>query len=252
LAQPAPLAADAKAKAFFSFMSAMGKFAAATEINGQKIQQSIGIDIRRNVRSPLRFLADQLRSFTGISKDIRRIPEKVEEACEALIPVLVKMGAAKGEKASNRDIIFIPLHMAPFMREKDFARFWWPSFKKLTDQLNAYGYTVGMFLEQDWTRYIDYLQDMKPGTHLWIEYGDMALFKKKLGDKHILTGGYPINMAKTGTVQQCEDEVKRLLDIVAPGGHYYFSWDKGPLLLKDVKMENVHAIIKMVKEYGVY
>src|SRR5690606_1181706 len=40
--------------------------------------------------TPFDFLADQLRGFRNISMDIRRIPEKVLEACEALYPIVLK------------------------------------------------------------------------------------------------------------------------------------------------------------------
>ncbi|MCR3921136.1 MAG: uroporphyrinogen decarboxylase, partial [Firmicutes bacterium] len=44
---------------------------------------------------PFDFLADQLRSFSGISIDVKRMPEKVFEACEALYPIVFKRGMPK-------------------------------------------------------------------------------------------------------------------------------------------------------------
>ncbi|HEX3032065.1 MAG TPA: uroporphyrinogen decarboxylase, partial [Bacillota bacterium] len=60
--------------------------------------------------APFDFLADFLRSFKGVSGDVRRLPEKVEAACEALLPLMIK----KGKLAAPNPIgfTFIPLHMA--------------------------------------------------------------------------------------------------------------------------------------------
>ena len=43
--------------------------------------------------APFDFIADLLRSFTGMMMDIRRVPDKVEAACEAILPLMVKAGA---------------------------------------------------------------------------------------------------------------------------------------------------------------
>ena len=40
--------------------------------------------------APFDFLSDLLRSFTGISKDIRRYPDKVKQACDAAVPLMEK------------------------------------------------------------------------------------------------------------------------------------------------------------------
>lgn len=42
--------------------------------------------------APFDFLADQLRGFKEISLDVRRIPEKIADACEALYPIVFKKG----------------------------------------------------------------------------------------------------------------------------------------------------------------
>ncbi|NLI93779.1 MAG: hypothetical protein GX434_16780 [Peptococcaceae bacterium] len=40
--------------------------------------------------APFDFLADQLRGFKEISMDVRRMPDKVAEACDALYPISKK------------------------------------------------------------------------------------------------------------------------------------------------------------------
>jgi len=200
--------------------------------------------------APFDFLADQLRGFKGISMDIRRMPDKVAQACDVLYPIVFKMGLPP--TISNYGAVFIPLHMAPFMREKDFAKLWWPSFKKMVDQYASMGIHCRIFCERDWTRYLDYLYDLPTDTILWFEYGDPKLIKQKLGKKHIIKGLYPIMNLKTKTKQQCVDEAKKFIDIMAPGGKFIFDFDKGPLFLSDIKLENLCAVTETVRDYGVY
>ncbi|MFZ7120519.1 MAG: hypothetical protein ACOWWH_06180 [Eubacteriaceae bacterium] len=46
--------------------------------------------------------------------------------------------------------IMYPLHMPTFMREKDFAKYWWPTFKKLCDDHASVGIRTQIFCEDDW------------------------------------------------------------------------------------------------------
>lgn len=200
--------------------------------------------------APFDFLADQLRSFKGISVDVRRMPEKVAEACEALYPIVFKKGLPTN--ISKYAPVFIPLHMPTFMREKDFAKLYWPTFKRLVDEYASLGVHCNIFCEDDWTRYLEYLQDLPTDTVMMFEYGDPKLIKEKLGDKHIITGLYPLMNLKTKSKEECVDEAKRYIDILAPGGKYIFNFDKNPLLLDDINIENLCAVAETVRDYGVY
>lgn len=199
--------------------------------------------------APFDFVADQLRGFREISMDIRRIPGKIKDACDSVYPLMFK----KGIPSKPNGTVFLPLHMPTFMREKDFAELWWPSFKKLVDSYAAMGYHCRLLCEDDWMRYLDYLYDLPTDTIMTFEYGDPKIIKEKLGKKHILSGGlFPIMNLKTMSKQECTDEVKRFLDILAPGGKYIFGFDKNPLMLNDINIENLKAVVETVRDYGVY
>lgn len=201
--------------------------------------------------APFDFVADQLRGFKGITGDIRRYPDKVEAACEAVLPLMIKQGMPP-HPPTKYGAAFIPLHMAPYIRPKDFERFYWPTFKKLVDGLAAQGQPSLLFVEHDWTRYVDYLYELPENTRMMFEYGDPKLIKDKLGDKHILTGFYPITLLKTGTKQQCIDKAKELIDILAPGGKYYFGFDKAIITADSVNLENIKAVLEYVSENAYY
>lgn len=200
--------------------------------------------------APYDFLSDQLRSFSGISMDIRRKRSQIAEACEALMPLMFQLGLPSNP--SPEGAVGMPLHMPTFMREKDFVEIWLPTYLKIVQQYAARGIRTQPFLEDDWMRYVDIIQELPAGTIMMFEYGDPKLVKEKLGDKFIIKGLYPLDLIKRGTKQQVIDKAKELLDIMLPGGGYIFSFDKGPLMLSDINLDNYRALSEFLRDYAVY
>lgn len=196
--------------------------------------------------APLDFIADQLRSFSGMSTDLRRNREKVKEACERLLPFMYKVGMPANPNPEGA--VGMPLHMPPFMRTKDAEELWFPTFKYMLEQFAVRGSRASLFVEADWTRFIDCLYDLPASTVLKCENGDPKEFKTRLGDKMILSAMYPLSIVKMGTAQDCIDKAKELLDIMMPGGGYIFNFDKVPLTLGDVNMENYAALSEYLRD----
>lgn len=200
--------------------------------------------------APLDFMADFIRSFTGIIKDMRRNKEQVLAAVEAILPHMQKIGIVPASSRYART--FIPLHMAPFMKEKDFVKFWWPTFEKLMRYLAEHGAGVKLFVEQDWMKKIDYLASLEDRVEMQFEFGDPALAKEKVGKDHIISGFFPITMLQTATEKECVDKAKSLIDTLAPGGGYIFNTDKSLYSLAGPIADNLKAVIETVRTYGVY
>ncbi len=200
--------------------------------------------------SPLDFIADYLRGFKGIVMDMRRYPEKVAEACEALMPLILKMGTPP--MPSKYGQTFMPLHMAPFLRTSDFEKIYWPTFSRTIQAFADRGQTVFMFCDHDWMRYLDYLYELPENTWMAFEFGDPKIVKEKLGKRHIIAGLYPMTYLKTGTRQQCIDKAKELLDIMAPGGRYYFDFDKSLISIDSANIGNYTAVTRYIAENSYY
>ncbi|MCL1913459.1 MAG: hypothetical protein FWG10_06230 [Eubacteriaceae bacterium] len=200
--------------------------------------------------APFDFIADQLRSFSGISTDIRRNREALKEACDVMVPLMFNWSLPPNPDPQGQ--VRCPLHMPTYMREKDFVELWMPSFQKIMEQWAARGVRTGLFCEHDWTRFFDVIQDMPHGVEIQFEYGDTQEIKDKVGKKFLLTGMYPITMVGRSTKQQVLDKAKQMLDILMPGGGYIFYFDKNPLYLGDVNFENMAALGDFVHEYAVY
>ena len=199
---------------------------------------------------PIDQMTSQMRGFTGMLSDVKRRPELVREAAEAMLPLILKRAepAARDPKGT----VFMPLHMASYMRPKEFETIYWPTFYKLLHGMAEKGHSCYCFCESNWERYVDFLQELPQFTRLHFEYGDPKKIKDKLGDKFILTGFYPLTLLRTGTREQCVDKAKELLDILAPGGNYYFDFDKGILTLGDIVPENLYAVIDYIVENSAY
>ncbi|HCX63974.1 MAG TPA: uroporphyrinogen decarboxylase [Eubacteriaceae bacterium] len=245
-------ATKAMAKAFHYFNIKMGFLGqGVAEIANKYGRSTIGFAGKSAASTvPFDTLADQLRSFTGIMADIRRVPEKVVDACEALLPLAIKAGVLPHSDKYVRT--FIPLHMGPYLRNKDFDKFYWPTFKKMVEGLVDAGTATNIFVEQDYTRFLDHLNDLPEGQVLLFEYGDPKEIKQKLGDKHIISGLYPVTLLRNGSKQECVDKAKELVDILAPGGNYIFSFDKSIIRLNDVNPDNMKAVLDFVQEYATY
>ncbi len=200
--------------------------------------------------NPFDFLADCFRGFTGIMNDIKRHPGKVLEATEAILPMLVEF--ATPDVITNMGSDFMPCHMPTFMRTSEFEKFFYPGFSRLIHALAEKGQTFNLFCEDNWMRYLDHLQDLPQGTRFQFEYGVTKIIKEKLGKDHIICGLYPSSMLKTHTKEQCIDKAKELIDILAPGGNYYFNFDKSPMTLETTSLENLYAVIAYIADNAKY
>ena len=105
-------------------------------------------------------------------------------------------------------------------------------------------------LEGHWDSRLEVVQDVPPGTTMWmVDQSDMARAKETLGKNACLMGNVPSSMLSLGTPEDVKEYVIDLIDTAAPGGGFIVSngafFDEG-------KPENVKAMVETAKEYGVY
>lgn len=201
--------------------------------------------------APLDVVFDRLRGFTGLSVDMRRNPDWLVEACEALYPIYMS-SAERGIKGKY-PFAATTLHCPTFLGPKNFGKFFWPTYKKMLLRVHELGTQTFAYLEGTWKPYYDYLDELPPNCMIGLlEADDPIEAKKLLGDKITIVGGMPVNLLRYGTKQQCLDHAKKIVDACAPGGGFIFSTDKALLSAGDVKVENLIAVNEFVHEYGVY
>ena len=200
--------------------------------------------------APLDLVGDNLRGLNGIVVDMRRIPEKVEAALEALYPLNYLAGIPS--RITSSSSTSFNYHTPTYLREKDFERFFWKPFLRQANDYASMGIHSAIFLEHDWMNRLDYLLDLPTNTRLQFERLDPKPVKEKLGKKFILQQGFPLETLRLYNKEECIGKVKDFLDIMLPGGNYVFGFDKNALCIGDVNMDNLQAILETVRDYGVY
>jgi len=209
-----------------------------------------GFITNQMIEAPFDFLADQLRGFKAINMDVRRCPDKVKAAVEAITPLMIKL--AIPPVMSPGLISFIPLHLGPFINSKAFKELYWPSLEKVIVELDKIGIGCCLFVEQDWTRYCDVLATLPKSTVLWMEAGDPKRFTETVGKNHVFGGFFDPTITLSKTKEQCIDEAKKLLDICTKSDHFYFTFDRGIIDIKSVNVPKLQAVLEWVGNKGTY
>ncbi len=203
--------------------------------------------------APFDLLADGYRGLQGIMIDIYERPEKVLEACEALIPDIVN-GAIASADPLKRYPIFLALHRGcqPFLSPKQFDTFYWPSLKKALVLIINYGYIIRAYLEGDWTSNWHHWNEFPKGKVVCDidDKPDIFAAKREIGDTVCLAGGIPNRMFILGTPDEIRARVKELCETVGKDGGFIING--GCVIPHHTKPENFRAYVDATLEYGKY
>jgi uroporphyrinogen-III decarboxylase len=136
------------------------------------------------------------------------------------------------------------------MSQKQFEKFWWPSFRKLMIGIIDMGLIPMPLWEADCTKRLETIKDIPPGKCIyWFERTDMAKAFEVLGDVVALRGNVSPSIMSTGTPEQVDADVKRLVDQV---------WNRGGKLILDcafgipdeAPVDNVRAMYAAARKYA--
>ncbi|MEG0378178.1 MAG: uroporphyrinogen decarboxylase family protein, partial [Eubacterium sp.] len=224
-------------------------------VSAKNMREKFGMPVVRpsGFFHPLDMLLDFMRDFSGTMTDIKRRPQMVADACEAMLPICIENVENFYPKHEKGCCIFNPMHTPEFLSRKDFERVYWPSYKKIMEHFASKGYIVMCYYERKYEHLFEYLQDL-PKNHVvgLFEEDDLRKVKKQLGGTMAIAGGMPTYMLNYGKKQECLDYAKALIDDLAPGGGYIFTTDKILHSPNDANPENLKAVNDFVNEYGVY
>lgn len=201
--------------------------------------------------APFDTVADMLRGTNGSVMDMYRQPDKLLEACEKILNFTLQ-SALEMADAGDSPMVFIPMHKGDdmFMSDKQFERFYWPSYKKLLMGLIDEGLIPSPVVDGTYNRRLEYLRDLPRASVVWtFEKTDMALAKKVLGSHACIGGNVTGSLMCKGTPEDVEKYCRWLIDTCAPGGGYILSMG---ISVDKANPENFQAMIKTAKKYGVY
>jgi len=204
------------------------------------------------LKAPLDVLGDKFRGYLGLAFDLMEIPEKVEQACQALMPHL---GAIALSGLDPNQQIPIPIWMhrgcVPFISHDHFNRIYWPTLKPIVENIWARGNQTLFYAEGKWDAHLDSFNELSEGSIIFhIDRGDYRVAHEKLGNRFCLSGGVPNTLLAFGKPEQVKAHCKNLIDTCgAEGG---FIMDASAIMQNDATVANVQAMTDFTREYGVY
>ena len=202
-------------------------------------------------KAPFDILGDTLRGTKGVIMDLFRRPDKVKAACDRLVPVAVNW-AMRRAGTLDSPLCFMPLHKGAdgFMSDEQFNTFYWPSLRAVLLGLIDQGMIPFLFAEGRYATRLEAIMDLPKGKTVWLfDQTDMAKAKKTIGQVACIQGNVPLSLLYAGTPERTADYVRRLIDEAGQGGGFILDLGAVADAGRD---ENLEAMIKTAKEYGVY
>ena len=204
--------------------------------------------------APYDILGDYFRGTMGIFEDLtdEDMYEYIDQACEMFAQQQIQ--ALQYFRFVDMPVkrVFFPLHKAMdgFMNDAQYERFYWKPLKKIMLALIDMGVTPYIYTEGPYDSRLEFLTDVPKGKVLYhFEKVDMARAKKMLGGTAAICGNLSVSLMEFGKKEEVIDEVKRLLDVCAPGGGYLFDFNGS---LENCKPENLDAMFETLDKYGKY
>ena len=141
---------------------------------------------------------------------------------------------------------------APFMSPKVFTELLQPCYKRLTANIHDRGGKVILHTDGQITPLLDFIVDCGfEGLHCLEPAAgvDLAVVKKKVGDKLCLFGNIGTHLLSIGTQKKVEDVVKYAIKTAAPGGGFVISPEN---MLNTVRVQNLKWMVEATHKYGEY
>jgi uroporphyrinogen-III decarboxylase len=239
------------------------QFVAALEENGKggKVAGPIAKALEEEASVPCMFVGgltnpvdlifDYLRDFDGTMRDIKKRPEQVRDAGLAMVDWMLQL-ATMGPPHPDKMLV-APMHLPTFLNPKDFEKVYWPSWKKLAEEVTNRGYRIVYLFEGKYEHLYEFMQDLPKNKIAGVfEHDDLKKTKEKLGETLCICGGMPTSLIQNKTKQQCIDQVKEVIDTIAVDGGFILTSDIPMMFKNDGKLENYRAVNEFVHEYGVY
>ena len=193
------------------------------------------------------------RGFVEFAKDLRRRPEEIAAAADALTDGYVFMTrlitAITGVKRAE---VFVHRSSNDFISPRQFRELSLPSLKSLTERLVASGIQVVLHLDGNWDRNLEALRELPAGNCVAQFDGptDIFLAKQVIGDRMCIMGDVPSTMLAFGSASEVDEYCHRLIEGVGAGGGYIMG--AGCEIPPNARPENVRTMIESVARYGRY
>ena len=204
------------------------------------------------LKAPFDIIADKLRGYLGLITDVMERPDKVLAACEALMPHLLHVALSGADPEKNVPIGFwMHRGCVPFVSQKHFEKFYWPTLKPIIEEIWAHGHQVLFYAEGDWNAHLNAFAELPAQSIVYhVDQADIFEVHKTIGQKFCISGGIANWLLSNGTPDEVRDCCRKVIDGVA--GDRGYIMDASATVQDDAKVENIKAITDFTREYGVY
>jgi uroporphyrinogen-III decarboxylase len=201
--------------------------------------------------APFDIIGDLFRGTSGVSKDMFRQPDKLQQAMQKLTPILSHISIEQSNMSIS-PFIFMPLHKGDdtFMSDSQFETFYWPTLRQVCLNLINEGLVPQLFAEGKYTKRLKQICDLPRGSAMWIfDQTDMAKAKETLGYKACIAGNVPTSLMVKGQPADVKLYCRNLIETCGKGGGYILM---GGADIDEGNLDNLHAMTEAAKEYGNY
>lgn len=246
---------------FGEFMGNYAEFGGLLGRIGGMAAEKYGMPALANPNAPVDFWGNGyeilfcvMRGMKKLSIDLRRMPDKVAAACEALDSVFAiprfERGMAIGEPSLNTVCDMNPVMLAHvILSPKQFERFYWPILQRCNTACKEKDMTSLLFVEGSGKRFWDCFRDLEKDHFAIIcELDDVYEMKQELPNMTI-GGGMSADLLGRGTPEECVAQTKKLVEDIGGEDHrYIFSTGKMLSFPKDCNRENLAAVCDYLSE----
>ena len=194
---------------------------------------------------------DNYRGLLQTAMDVVERPDELEYILEKMTEISIQCTIAAC-KAGGFQSLLIPLHggVDEFMSPENYRRFYWKGLDALMTALCENGVVPYVFCEGKYNSRLETLAEFTGGKAVFLfEKADMQKVKNTVGKKFCICGNVSASLLAFGKPEQVTEEVKKLLDICAPGGGFIMD---ASIELTSAQPRNMEAFFEATYKYGKY
>ena len=243
-----PQSYEALKNSFGVFMHFIQKAASSAE----RYKRELGLPVLPSGIGvmPADLIMDYYRGLKNTLADVRRRPQKVAEAAEALFPMALGDITKGASSLPPFPYCLFPMHIPTYLNPKQFEKIYYPTFSRMIKTLHGMGANIGMVMEGNWEHLYDFINELPNNAVLgFLDNEDIFKAKEEIGETIAIAAGHSGSMLKYNSEQENIDFAKKLVDEVAHGGGFMLTLSTMLLAKDEIDPENLKAVNKFVHEY---
>jgi uroporphyrinogen-III decarboxylase len=217
------------------------------DVLGLWAEQGVPVLSGGDVTSPFELLCGG-RSLEKFFMDLVEIPDKVVAVMDEIVPHLARNTAEKNFERGYPVAWVGGWRTAPSMISPEmWARFVWPYFRRLVNEVLDSGLIPLLHLDSNWKRELRRFREFPKGKIIMALDGDTDIFRAKdiLGRHMCLMGDVPASLFAFGSPEEVYNYSRRLIREIGPEG---FILQSGCDIPANAKIENVQAMVAAAME----